>query len=170
MKGALPLGLVTVVMAACHAAPRDVQVAPAWRTVACDAPAPRTTSTDRDSILRDVATRRVAWRGRHITDYRLRLGETCFCPWSPPAILEVRNGIAVAALDTAGRSGAQLLARWSSYTVEGLFDVIERTARDGAVLEVSYDACLGYPIAIKGNMKHVDTWFQIAAGPLTQPR
>ena len=180
MKGTLLVGCATVVAAACHPvpAPRDLRAARDWWTAACDTPTAPTfhstsgalTPAERDSILRDVATRRAAWRARHITDYRLRVGETCFCPGSPPAVLEVRNGVPVAVLDTAGRSAGPLLARWSAYTVEGLFDVIERTARDGAVLEVSYDACLGYPTAIRGNMKQVDTWFQIAAGPLTQPR
>lgn len=170
MKETLLVGLATIVAASCHHAPRDGEVGVSWSAATCDAPAPPATPTDRDSILREVATRRAAWRARQITVYRVRVGETCFCPWSPPAILEVRNGISVAVLDTSGRSANQMLARWSSYTVEGLFDVIERTARDGQVQEVRYDACLGYPTAIKGNMKHVDTWFQIAAGPLTQPR
>ncbi len=181
MKGTLLLvGFATAVAAACHSAPapRGVRAARDWGTAACDTPAPPTfrstsgalTPAARDSIVQDVATRRAAWRARHITDYRLRVGETCFCPGSPPAVLEVRNGVPVAAFDTAGRSAGPQLARWSSYTVEGLFDVIERTARDGNVLEVRYDACLGYPAAIRGNMKQVDTWFQIAAGPLTQPR
>src|SRR2546427_6803094 len=123
--------------AACHPAPasRDVQSAPAWRTAACDTPPAtfrRTTRAlspaGRDSLLRDVQARRAAWRARHVADYRLRVAETCFCPGSPPAVLEVRNGNPVAALDTAGRSASQLLARWSAYTVEGLFDVIERTS------------------------------------------
>jgi hypothetical protein len=180
MKGTLAVAVATAVAAACHAAPgrRAVGVAADRWTAACETPAlpafrntsGALTAAERDSILRDVAARRAAWRARHITDYQLRVGETCFCPGSPPGVVEVRNGIAVAVRDTAGRSARPLLARWSSYTVEGLFDVIERTARSGEVLEVRYDACLGYPTAIRGNMKQVDTWFQIAAGPLTQPR
>jgi len=164
-------------LAACHG-PRALVAGPEWSTPACDrgaAPAFHRTGSvltpaERDSILRDLETHRAAWRARHITDYRLRVAEACFCPGSPPGVLEVRNGSPVAAFDTAGRSSRPLLARWSSYAVEGLFDVVERTARSGEVLEVRYDPCLGYPTAIRGNMRQVDTWFQIDAGPLTQRR
>ncbi|HEV8304562.1 MAG TPA: DUF6174 domain-containing protein [Gemmatimonadales bacterium] len=180
MRLTLLLGLAGIVAAACHRtpAPRAVDVGPAWATTACDTPAAPVfhatggglSPAARDSILRDVETRRAAWRARHITHYRLRVSETCFCPRSPPAVVEVREGMVVAAFDTAGRPAPSLRAHWSSYTVEDLFNVIERTARDGAVQEVGYDACLGYPSVIKGNMRHVDTWFQIGAGPLTRPR
>ncbi len=174
------VGLATVIAGACHPAPapRDVEVRSGWSTVACDTPsAPtfRRTSgalgpAERDSLLRDLESRRAAWQARHVTAYRLRIVETCFCPPAPPGVVEVRDGIVVAAFDTAGRSAPALVSRLSSYTVEGLFNVIERTLRSGELLEVSYDACLGFPTAIRGNMRNVDSWFQIAAGPLTRPR
>ena len=174
------VGLATVIASACHPgpAPRRVEVQTDWAAAACDTPLAPTfrraagglNPATRDSLLQDLERRRATWQTRHLTTYRLRVVETCFCPLAPPGVVEVRDGIVVAAFDTAGRSAPALVSRLSSYTVEGLFNAIERTLRSGELLEVSYEPCLGFPTALRGNMRMVDSWFQIAAGPLTRPR
>lgn len=86
--------------------------------------------------------------------------------------MEVRGGVAVALRDTTGKSVGRVREPWSAYTVEGLFDAVERGARDHDVLEVTYDAGLGYPTAIRGDGKigYPDDWYWVKASGLTPRR
>lgn len=122
-----------------------------------------------DSVARDVQARRAAWRARDIRDYRVRIGMRCFCPYSPPAVLEVRRGIPVALRDSAGRSAGAVNEAYP-YTVEGLFDLIERAARNDELVEVAYSPCLGYPASVRVDPKGLDNWYWVTADHLTTPR
>ncbi len=131
------------------------------------------TTVERDSLLHDVAAHREAWRARHIGTYRIQIAVGCFCPWpSYPAILETRDGVAVALRDTTGKSLGAPREPWSLYTVEGLFDAVEQGARGNDVLEVAYDPSFGYPAQIRGDAKLglPDDWFWIKASRLTPSR
>ena len=92
----------------------------------------------------------------------------CFCPFSPPAILEVRGGIPVALRDSMGRPAGPPLQP-SAFTIEALFDLIERAAQDDELVEVSY-SCLGYPALIGVDPKGLDNWYSVTADHLTTPR
>lgn len=61
---------------------------------------------------------------------------------------------------------------WSRYTVEGLFEVMERAARTYDVVEVRYDPLYGFPAEIKGDMKigRFDDWHWVTARDLTPGR
>ena len=172
-----------LVAAACHPGRPEPTDAPAqrqWRTT-CDTtplPPPRLgtggalNAAQRDSLVQEVRAHRAAWQARGITNYRIRIAAGCFCPWpSNPAILEVRNGAAVALLDTTGRSAGAVREPWSAYTVEGLFDAVEHSARSHDVVEVSYDPCLGYPRSIRGDARLglPDDWFWLRADHLLLP-
>jgi len=127
------------------------------------------TAAERDALVREAQTRRAAWRARHISDYSIRVAVGCFCPWpSTPAILEVRGGVARALRDTTGRPFGALREPWSKYTVEGLFDAVEQSAQGVDVLEVTYDALLGYPTSISGagRLGLPDNWFWVRASQL----
>ena len=164
---------------ACHGAPPPALPPPPVVTVARDTTPPprRVTSTDRrlneaerDAIVREAQTRRAAWRARGISDYGIRVTVGCFCPWPhTPAILEVRRGVAAQLRDTTGRAFGPLREPWSSYTVEGLFDAVEQGARRNDIIEVAYDAVLGYPTYIRGDAKlgRFDDWFWVKATELT---
>jgi Family of unknown function (DUF6174) len=131
------------------------------------------TRAERDSLLSGVAARRAAWRARHISDYQIEIAVGCFCPWpSHPAILEVRNGVAVALSDTLGKTMGKLREPWSLYTVEGLFDAAEQGARRDDVVEVAYDPRYDYPARIRGDLKVglPDDWFWVKASRLTLVR
>jgi hypothetical protein len=128
------------------------------------------TQAERDSLLRDVAVHREAWRARQIRDYRLQVAVGCFCPWpSNPAVLEVRNGAAVALRDTTGKSLGKPREPWSRYTVDGLFDAVEQGARRNDVIDVAYDPRYDYPTSIRGDAKvgQVDDWYWVRASRLT---
>ena len=164
---------------ACHGAPRPAPPPPPPPVVApSDTPPPRRVTrtnraldaAERDSIIREAQANRAAWRARHITDYSIRVAVGCFCPWpSTPAILEVRGGVARALRDTTGRPFGALREPWSKYTVEGLFDAVEQSAQGVDVLEVAYDALLGYPTDISGagRLGLPDNWFWVRATRLT---
>jgi hypothetical protein len=92
----------------------------------------------------------------------------CFCPISPPAILEVRGGIPVSLRDSMGRPPGPPLEP-SAFTVEALFGLIERAAQDGELVEVSY-SCLGYPASIGVDPKGLDNWYWVTADHLTTAR
>jgi hypothetical protein len=162
-----------IVVAACRSAapPPPPALEPDTRVVLPRRDSPGAlTRVERDSLLREVAARRAAWRARHISSYRIQVAVGCFCPWpSYPAILETRDGVAVALRDTAGKSLGKPREPWSSYTVEGLFDAVEQGARRSDVLEVAYDPSYGYPAQIRGDAKLglPDDWFWVKASRLT---
>jgi Family of unknown function (DUF6174) len=131
------------------------------------------TRAERDSLLSEVTARRAAWRARHIANYQIVIAAGCFCPWpSEPAILEVRNGVAVALRDTLGKSLGAPREPWSLYTVEGLFDAVEQSARRDDVLDVAYDPRYDYPAQLRGDAKIglPDDWFWVKARRLTPAR
>ena len=131
------------------------------------------TQAHRDSLLRELGEHRQAWRARHIDAYWIQVAAGCFCPWpSTPAILEVRSGVAVALRDTSGKSMGKPHEPWSLYTVEGLFDAVEQSARQSDVLEVAYDAQYGYPAMMRGvaQLGLPDNWFWVKACRLTPAR
>ncbi|HMG17567.1 MAG TPA: DUF6174 domain-containing protein [Gemmatimonadales bacterium] len=128
------------------------------------------TQAERDSLLREIAARREAWRARGISDYRIQVAVGCFCPWpSHPAILEVKRGVAVALRDTTGKSMGAPREPWSRYTVDGLFDAVEQGARYNDVIEVGYDPQYGYPAMIRGDGRVglPDNWYWVRASRLT---
>lgn len=119
--------------------------------------------------MREVQARRAAWRARGITDYRVRIAMRCFCPFSPPAILEVRGGIPVALRDSTGRPAGPLREPYA-YTIEALFDLVEHAARSDELVELSYHPCLGYPASVGVDPKGLDNWYWVTADHLTTPR
>jgi hypothetical protein len=174
-----------ILLAACHhAAPARTDAPPGsgW-VAACDSARPpllgsgrRTTgalsSAERDSLLREVEVHRAAWRAHGITDYRIRVDIGCFCPLSPPAVLEVRAGVPFALRDTAGRPYTAIHEPLSFYTVEGLFDAVAQTVRRADVVDVVFDACHDYPASIRGDTKVglPDDWFWTTATLLMRRR
>jgi hypothetical protein len=131
------------------------------------------TQVERDSLLREVAARRETWRSRTIKNYDIQIAVGCFCPWpSNPAILGVKNGVAVTLRDTTGKSLGKPREPWSAYTVEALFDAVEQAARRSDVVEVAYDPQYGYPAMIRGigRVGLPDNWFWIKASRLTPAR
>jgi hypothetical protein len=163
---------------ACHGAPPPAPPPPVVTVVRDTTPPPRRVTptnrplndAERDSIVREAQAHRAAWRARGVVAYDIRVSVGCFCPWpQTPAILEVRGGVAKALRDTTGRPFGRVREPWSNYTVEGLFDAVEQSARRSDVVQVDYDARLGYPTYIRGTgrLGLPDNWFWVRATELT---
>ena len=176
------LAAFAALLVACHPGPpvrADVPAELPWTNPSpCDTtsapPVPQQglgglSAAGRDSVLQDLPARRAAWRARGITDYRLRMAMRCFCPSSPPAIVEVRGGIPVAVRDTTGRPTGPPREPYA-YTIDGLFALIERAARNGELVAVSYSPCLGYPTSVQVDPQGLDNWYWIIADHLATPR
>jgi hypothetical protein len=165
-----------------HSAPPSTAAPPPQQSpppadVSDEAPSRRRTEplsiAARDSLLHELQARRAAWRARGIPDYQIRVTVGCFCPWpQTPAVLEVRAGVPVALRDTLGAPAGAVREPWSRYTVEGLFDAVERSTRGDDMVDVRYDARFGYPTEIRGDRKQgqVDDWYWIRASHLTPAR
>jgi len=176
-ESALCAAACSALLVACHPGPSTRANVPAesqWTTPApCDTSAATSQSLGaisvaRDSLLRDVQLRRAVWRARGISDYRIRIATRCFCPFSPPAILEVRGGVPVALRDSMGRSAGPPREPYA-FTIEGLFDLIERAERNDELVGVSY-SCLGYPASVGVDPKGLDNWYWVTADHLTTRR
>ena len=131
------------------------------------------TRVERDSLLRDLATHRAAWRARQITDYDIVVSVGCFCPWpSHPAIVEVRHGSITALRDTTGKSLGAVREPWSLYPVDSLFAVVERGIQRDDLIQIAYDSTYDYPAMIRGDSKIglPDDWFWVRAARLTPRR
>lgn len=127
------------------------------------------TAAQREALIAEARAYRAAWQAAGITHYRLTVAVGCFCPWpQQPRILEAQGGKVVALFDTAGRRDRTLREPWILYTIDGLFDVVEQTARRADALAVRYDACFGYPTSIRGDqvLRLPDDWFWVSATDL----
>ena len=152
---------------------RGVRVAPDTEPRAPQRSSRALGAAARDSLLQEVRSRRAQWQARHITHYRIRVAVQCFCPWPHnPGVLEVRDGTPVALHDTTGKSLGAPREPWSLYTVERLFDFIERGASTYDVLQVTYDSSFGYATSVGGDAKvgQFDDWFSVTAGHLVPLR
>lgn len=81
----------------------------------------------------------------------------------------MRGGVPVALRDSMGRPAGHPREP-DAYTIEGLFDLIERAARNDALVEVSYSPCLDYPRSVGVDPKGLDNWYSVIADHLTTLR
>lgn len=180
LRHTIVVGALALAILGCQPAPAPVRPVPerrdTSRTTVREVPRERPdgplTAAERDSIIAESAARRAVWRQRQITNYRIRVAVGCFCPWpSAPRLLEVREGKAVALLDTLGRAAGPLVEPWAPYTVEGMFDLLEQSVRRSDMVSVRYDARFGYPREIRGvgKLGLPDNWFWVTATDL-RPR
>jgi uncharacterized protein DUF6174 len=98
----------------------------------------------RDSLRTALRSERALWRANSLSDYRFLLRTGCFCPgrrgW---LLIEVRTGQALRAWDRAGRSAP--LSDWDTFSIDGLFDMLERSADRDAAVQVSFDPRWHFP-------------------------
>jgi hypothetical protein len=98
----------------------------------------------RDSLRATVRRERQLWLAGNVRDYEFLLRVDCFCPGKQGWLLmEVRNGRLVRASDNSGKSVP--LNDWNTFSVEGLFDNLERKADIDGMVEVAFDPRWHFP-------------------------
>lgn len=101
------------------------------------------TAGQRDAFLAVLHKERQLWRARHPRDYRFLLRVGCFCPGTRGwLVMEVR-GRELLALDQAGKRVS--LTDWNTFSIDGLFDMPERSVNRDAVVTIGFDPRLHFP-------------------------
>lgn len=112
-----------------------------------------------DALLDDLAFHRARWAAAGVRDYTYRLEVSCACPPAlvKPVQVVVREGRTVSV--TYADDGSPAL--WTGFgdmdTVEELFRLVERAARERAdYLAVEYETAraLGYPVSAVIDPRH----------------
>ena len=109
----------------------------------------------------ELDRQRAKWVQRNVTSYRLTYRRDCFCgaEFTTPTDIEVRSGGIAAANYSDRDDPIPGYVQEGLPTVEALFAIIEDAiARDGDLIEVTYDPLLGYPrrIAIDFRFSRAD--------------
>jgi hypothetical protein len=117
----------------------------------------------RDSLRTALSRERALWRANSLSDYRFLLRAGCFCPgrrgW---LLIEVHTGQPLRAWDRAGRSAP--LSDWDTFSIDGLFDMVERSADRDAAVQVSFDPRWHFPTYVYTRaLPGPDMWTTIEA-------
>ena len=98
----------------------------------------------RDSLRTALRRERALWRANSLSDYQFLLRTGCFCPGQRGWLLiEVRTGQPLRAWDRAGRPAP--LSDWDTFSIDGLFDMLERSGDRDAAVQVSFDPRWHFP-------------------------
>jgi len=102
------------------------------------------TPGQRQSLRATLRKERELWQARKPRDYRFLLRVGCFCPGTRGWLLiEVRSGQPLRAWDKAGKSAA--LIDWNTFSIDGLYDNLERTADINGQVQIAFDARWHFP-------------------------
>lgn len=94
----------------------------------------------------ELDANRAKWQRAGLVSYTYTLQQLCFCAFTQPVRLYVVNDVVVRALASSGDSA---VSPQFFPTVDRLFAFIDDAiARRAAVLRVTYDPTLGYPVEI----------------------
>lgn len=92
------------------------------------------------------------WRAGEAQDYDFQLRISCFCPGQEGwVLLEVRRGQVVRARNSSGRPVG--LTQDNKYSMDGLFDLLERKADHDDVVAVGFDDRWHYPRYISSDRR-----------------
>jgi hypothetical protein len=101
----------------------------------------------RDSLLAVLKRERQLWRASRPRDYRFLLQVGCFCPGTRGwLVMEVR-GSELRARDRAGKPVP--LTDWNTFSIDGLFDMLERSVDRDAVVQVGFDPRRHFPAYVR---------------------
>ncbi len=95
-----------------------------------------------------LAAARARWAAAGLHSYRSLYRIGCLCPGPSEVLLEVEDGAVAALRDPTTGEPVDPLFENNFMTVAQLFDLIERALPQAAVLDVTYDETLGYPVSL----------------------
>jgi len=121
------------------------------------------TPGQRDSLRALLGRERDLWRAGAPGDYRFLLRAGCFCPgirgW---LVIEVRSGQPPRAWDRAGKAVPS--SDWGTFSIDGLFDYLERSADRDAAVQVRFDPRWHFPTYVyTRGLPGPDMWSVIEA-------
>ena len=129
------------------------------------------TRGQRDSLRTTLNNERNKWRASNPREYQYLLHVDCFCPgrrgW---LLIEVRQGRPLRAWDRTGKTAP--LADWNTFSVDTLFDMLERAVNMDGVVHVAFDPRWHFPANVRTvRLPGPDAWTIIDARglkPLTK--
>ena len=101
----------------------------------------------RDSLRAVLRKERELWRAISPQDYRFWLRVACFCPGRGWLLMEVRSNQPLRAWDRAGTAAA--LSDWNTFSIDGLFEHLERAADRDGVVQVAFDPRWHFPAYVR---------------------
>jgi hypothetical protein len=105
------------------------------------------TPGQRDSLHAALRKERELWRASSPLGYRFLLRVGCFCPGRGWLLMEVRRSQPLRAWDRAGRAAA--LSDWNTFSIDGLFDNLERSVDRDGVVQVAFDPRWHFPAYVR---------------------
>jgi hypothetical protein len=98
----------------------------------------------RQSLQATLRKDRGLWQTGKPREYRFLLRVGCFCPGPQGWLLiDVQNGKPLRAWDRTGRPAP--LADWNTFSIDGLYDNIERTAPINGEVQIAFDSRWHFP-------------------------
>jgi hypothetical protein len=98
----------------------------------------------RQSLRALLKKERELWQAGRPRGYRFLLQVGCFCPgtrgWQ---LMEVRSGQPLRAWDRAGQAAP--LTDWNTFSIDGLFDDLERSTDRNAQVQIAFDPRWHFP-------------------------
>ena len=121
------------------------------------------TPRQRESLRATLRKERGLWQARKPRDYRFLLRVDCFCPGTRGWLLmDVRSGQPLRAWDRSGKSAA--LADWNTFSIDGLFDNLERSADINGEVQIAFHPRWHFPTYVRMTaMPGPDMWSFIEA-------
>jgi hypothetical protein len=105
--------------------------------------------------LRTLDAEAARWQSGGLTNYRMKLGIGCFCPFFErmPLTVEVRDGQVVSVVDSQGRPVAPDDPIRSSgneqlLTIDGVFAYARDAIQTADEVRIAYDPALGFPASL----------------------
>ncbi len=105
------------------------------------------TPGQRDSLRAALRKERELWRASGPRDYRFLLRVACFCPGRGWLLMEVRSSHPLRAWDRGGQAAA--LSDWNTFSIDGLFDNLERSVDRDGVVQVAFDPRWHFPAYVR---------------------
>jgi Family of unknown function (DUF6174) len=124
------------------------------------------TPRQRQALHATLRKERELWQARKPRDYEFLLRVGCFCPGSRGWLLiGVRTSQPLRVWDRAGKPAA--LTDWNTFSIDGLFDNLERAADNDAEVQIAFDPHWHFPTFVRTvGLPGPDAWSIIEARAL----
>jgi hypothetical protein len=125
---------------------------------------------ERYALRATLGRQRELWQAVRPHDYEFLLRVDCFCPehrgW---LLIEARRGQPLQAWDRAGKAAA--LSEWSTFSIDTLFEMLDRAAGMDGVVQVAFDPRWHFPANVRTvKLPGPDAWTIIDARGLRPVR